>query len=62
MARSIDFTQGSIQRNLIAFAFPLFLGNLFQQMYNAADSLIVGNYLGREALVSSTVWQSVPVL
>lgn len=52
MARSIDFTQGSIQRNLIAFAFPLFLGNLFQQMYNAADSLIVGNYLGREALAA----------
>ncbi len=52
MARSIDFTQGSIQKNLIAFAFPLFLGNLFQQMYNAADSLIVGNYLGRGALAA----------
>ena len=52
MARAIDFTQGSIQRNLIAFAFPLFLGNLFQQLYNAADSLIVGNYIGAEALAA----------
>ncbi len=45
-------TQGSIQKHLISFAVPLFLGNLFQQMYNTADSLIVGNFLGSEALAS----------
>lgn len=45
-------TEGPIARRLIAFAIPLFLGNLFQQMYNAADSLIVGNFLGREALAA----------
>lgn len=52
MSRAIDFTQGPIQKNLIAFAFPLFLGNLFQQLYNTADSLIVGNWLGSEALAA----------
>ena len=52
MSKAIDFTQGSIQKNLIAFAFPLFLGNLFQQLYNTADSLIVGNFLGSQALAA----------
>lgn len=52
MARSIDFTQGSIKKSLISFAFPLFLGNLFQQLYNAADSLIVGNFIGSQALAA----------
>ena len=49
---AIDFTRGSIVMDLIAFTLPLFLGNLFQQLYNAADSLIVGNFLGREALAA----------
>lgn len=52
MSKAIDFTQGSIQKSLLAFAFPLFLGNLFQQLYNAADSLIVGNWLGSQALAA----------
>ena len=45
-------TEGPIARQMIAFAFPLLLGMLFQQMYNAADSLIVGNFLGSEALAA----------
>ena len=52
MANNIDMTGGPIRRGLIRFAFPLFLGNLFQQLYNTADSLIVGNYLGQQALAS----------
>ena len=40
-------TEGSIWKKIIAFAIPLFLGNLFQQLYNTADSLIVGNFLGQ---------------
>lgn len=52
MNRNIDFTTGSIQKGIVQFAVPLFLGNLFQQLYNAADSLIVGNYLGPEALAA----------
>ena len=45
-------TEGSIPKKMIAFAIPLFLGNLFQQLYNVADSLIVGNALGSEALAA----------
>lgn len=45
-------TTGSIWKKIIAFAIPLFLGNLFQQFYNTADSLIVGNFLGSSALAA----------
>ena len=60
MRSEIDFTEGSIGRKLLSFALPLFLGNLFQQLYNAADSLIVGNFLGREALAA--VSSSAPII
>lgn len=48
--------EGKISQKIIWFAFPIFLGNLFQQLYNVVDSLVVGNVLGKEALaaVSST--------
>lgn len=52
--KSTALTEGSIPKKIISFAIPLFLGNLFQQMYNMADSLIVGNFLGDEALASVT--------
>lgn len=45
-------TEGTIWKVLIGFAFPLFLGNLFQQMYNAVDSLVVGNFCGDDALAA----------
>lgn len=45
-------TSGPIWQRIIAFAVPLFLGNLFQQFYNTADSLIVGNFLGSSALAA----------
>lgn len=45
-------TKGPIWKKIIAFAIPLFLGNLFQQFYNTADSLIVGNFLGSSALAA----------
>ncbi len=45
-------TEGPIGRNIIRFAIPLFLGNLFQQLYNAADTLIVGRMLGDTALAA----------
>jgi len=57
MAESqIKMSEGSISKNIIKFAVPLFLGNLFQQLYNTADSLIVSNRLGAVALgaVSAT--------
>ena len=45
-------TEGSIFRNLLFFAIPLILGNLLQQTYNAVDSIIVGNYVGSNALAA----------
>lgn len=45
-------TEGPIWQKIITFAIPLFLGNLFQQLYNTADSLIVGNFLGSDALAA----------
>ena len=45
-------TEGTIWKKIVFFALPLFLGNLFQQLYNTADSLIVGNFLGSQALAA----------
>ena len=45
-------TKGSISKNLILFAIPLFLGQLLQQLYNVVDSVVVGNVLGKEALAA----------
>ncbi|MGN1188133.1 MAG: MATE family efflux transporter [Lachnospiraceae bacterium] len=47
-----DMTKGSILPQLTAFAVPLILGNLFQIMYNAADSIIVGQFVGDDALAA----------
>ena len=44
--------EGSIWKGLVSFAIPIFLGNLFQQLYNTADTLIVGNFIGKEALAA----------
>ncbi len=49
---TVLMTEGSIGKHILAFAFPLFWGNLFQQLYNTADSLIVGNFLGNHALAA----------
>lgn len=45
-------TEGSITRHLIAFAIPLLIGNIFQQLYNTVDSIVVGNFVGKEALAA----------
>ena len=47
--RDVDMTQGSIFRHLITFAFPLLIGNIFQQLYNTVDTWVVGNYVSNEA-------------
>ena len=47
-----DLTQGSIPRGLIAFALPLILGNLLQQLYNLADTWVVGRFIGEGALAA----------
>lgn len=53
MARTMEpMTSGAIWKRMILFALPLMLGNLFQQMYNTVDSLIVGNFVGSSALAA----------
>lgn len=50
-----DFTKGSISRQLLSFSFPLFLANLLQIIYNTADMVIVGRFVGKEGLSGVTV-------
>lgn len=45
-------TEGVIWKELLLFSIPLLLGNLFQQLYNAVDSVVVGNYIGAQALAA----------
>ena len=47
-------TEGSIHKKIILFAIPIFIGQLFQQLYNTVDSLIVGNFVGHSALAAVT--------
>ena len=44
MQKNIDMTKGSIYALLISFALPLLLGDLFQQLYNLADTWVIGNF------------------
>lgn len=50
--RSTDMTTGSIWKRMVSFAVPVFLGNLCQQLYNAVDSVIVGKFVGKQALAA----------
>ena len=47
-----DLTRGSISKSLFFFALPMMAGNLLQQFYNIADTLIVGRVLGKNALAA----------
>ena len=47
-----DLTRGPVTRTMLYFAFPMILGNLLQQFYNVADTLIVGQFLGADALAA----------
>ncbi|MBQ4313734.1 MAG: MATE family efflux transporter [Clostridia bacterium] len=51
-SKNINMTEGSIWKNLVFFAIPILIGNLFQQLYNTADSLIVGNFIDKDALAA----------
>lgn len=50
--KTLDLTKGNITKTLLQFALPMIMGNLLQQMYNVTDTLIVGRYIGREALAA----------
>lgn len=47
-----DLTRGPVMRTMLLFAVPMILGNLLQQCYNIADTMIVGKYLGKDALAA----------
>ena len=47
-----NMTEGNIWMHLILFALPLLIGNLFQQLYNTVDSIVVGNFVSKTALAA----------
>lgn len=47
-----NLSEGSVTRSMLLFAYPMILGNLLQQFYNIADTLIVGRFLGSDALAA----------
>ena len=50
---TLDMTKGNIWREIISYTIPLVLGNIFQLMYNAVDSMIAGRFIGPEALAAA---------
>ena len=50
--KTLLMTEGSIWKSILLFSVPLILGNQLQQLYNTADSIIVGNFLGSNALAA----------
>lgn len=55
----VDFLQGPMIRSLIIFAVPILISNIFQQLYNMADTMIVGNYLGDSSLAAMGACSSI---
>ena len=49
---TLNMTTGSPHRIIIRFALPIFLSQVFQQLYNTADTFLVGRFLGTEALAA----------
>ena len=49
---AVDLTEGSVTKKMMLFSLPLIAGNLLQQTYNIADTLIVGKFLGADALAA----------
>ena len=57
-----DMTTGKIMPMLVQFTVPLVLGNLFQLTYNAVDSIIVGHFVGKEALAAVGICNPITTL
>ena len=55
-----DMTQGSPAKRILEFSIPMLIGNIAQQLYNTADSIIVGHYVGDNALAA--VGSAMPIL
>lgn len=50
--KDINLTEGSIFKKLLLFSLPMIAGNLLQQIYNLVDTMVVGKYIGSEALAA----------
>ena len=50
-----DLTKGNELKTLIYFSLPILIGNLFQQIYNISDTIIVGNFLGKTNYKKSSI-------
>ena len=61
-SNTIDMTQGSPVKHILLFALPTLIGNVFQQIYNLADSMIVGNFLGKDAFAAVGATSSITFL
>ncbi len=55
MKSQVDFTRGSIVRNLIIFAIPIMAGEALQNLYHSVDSLVLGNFVGEAALAAVSI-------
>lgn len=53
--KQVNFTQGNIIRSIVAFSLPIVLGELFQNLYNSVDAIVVGNLVSENALAAVTV-------
>jgi len=60
MLSSVDMTEGPPWKKLLYFTIPLLVGNMFQQLYNTADAVVLGRYIGDGALAA--VGASIPLL
>lgn len=47
-----DLTSGKVGRQILRFTIPMLIGNVFQQLYNVVDSIVIGKFLGNEALAA----------
>ena len=52
MKKNVDLTEGTIWNQLLLFCLPIMLGILFQQLYNAVDVVVVGQFVGADAIAS----------
>ena len=52
-SNAVDMTTGTIWKQIVLFSLPLLFGNIFQQLYNTVDSLVVGNFVGADAVGAS---------
>ena len=50
--KNIDLTQGNEMKSIVLFSLPLIAGNLFQQLYNLVDTIVVGKFVGADALAA----------